>query len=700
MSLFSWIRSKRLSNISHPNTGSSAVYFLRNLDTYGEQGSYDYRRRVGLGTDSSVVMAPIQWIQRALPEAPLEVEVRQGEDWGVVPGHPLTELIESPNAFYSGLHLWQATLFSYCTDGNAYWIVINNRLGTPLELWWIPHWLIEPAYPGDGSRFITHYNYRVGGRMLEVPVEQVVHFRHGIDPVNPRKGISPIDSALREIWSDMEASEWIASLLRNGGVPGILITPDGDAVSLGPDEADEIKEYVKQRTTGAKRGEPLVLSGATKMTRLGYSPKELDLTPASDRSEERVCALLGVPSALVGFGSGLEQSRVGATMEVLRKSAWEQCIIPIQENFSGELKRSLLPLFRRTEDERPYWNRSRVAALQEDLNKKVQRLDRAVAGGWVTVEYAQRQIGIDPKPGTDVYLRRIATQEVPEGAMRNNDHTETPPVPPKGTKGAKETLTEERIVAEAERAEHTSAERAYFEQQQQSLGPLVMAFEGELVKFYVEQLAAKVGEAAAPIIAEQAKQSPEDTLIAERILAATNMRDIIGIYENVYGKHYLAVTDSTAEAIEAMGLATDIPDPVARAILATAGRRAGLVDLTAQTKQALFKALEEGRALGEGVDALVKRIKNIVSSGPWSSPEVRARVVARTETKFAQRVSTLHLGRTNGVEQYIIFDARLGDTDQTCMALDGVIVSYDEAQQLAWDEHPNGTRDYAPHFQL
>ncbi|MEP4421440.1 MAG: hypothetical protein ABJ354_08345, partial [Nitratireductor sp.] len=34
---------------------------------------YDYRKAVGDGIDASVVTAPVQWIQRALPEARLTI---------------------------------------------------------------------------------------------------------------------------------------------------------------------------------------------------------------------------------------------------------------------------------------------------------------------------------------------------------------------------------------------------------------------------------------------------------------------------------------------------------------------------------------------------------------------------------------------------------------------------------------------------
>ncbi|KKK47165.1 hypothetical protein LCGC14_3157940, partial [marine sediment metagenome] len=232
-----WPFNRKQADFPHSG-GAATLPFLTNTG-FGnlDRGPFDYRRNVGTGSKASVVMAPIQWIQRSLPEAPLVIEKRLPDNqWDEVVEHPLTELIEKPNPFYAGLDLWQATIFSYLVGGNAYWLTVPNGLGRPVELWYAPHWLITPIAPQDGTVFITGYKYTVAGREIILPIERVVHFRHGINPENPRLGVSPIDSALREIWTDMESSEFIASLLRNNGIPGLVISPDMDNITVGPDD--------------------------------------------------------------------------------------------------------------------------------------------------------------------------------------------------------------------------------------------------------------------------------------------------------------------------------------------------------------------------------------------------------------------------------------------------------------------------------
>lgn len=692
-----WPFTRKAAPTPIPHGSGQSPIFLQNLDIRNGK-SINYQADVGAGLDSSVVMGPVQWVQRAMQEAPLVVEKMIEEDeWEIQPTHPLTQLLDSPNPFYAGSHLWAGTTLSYLTSGNAYWYLNPNSRGEPVEIWYIPHWLIEPVGSKDGSVFITHYEYRVGGKVFDLPIECVVHFRHGFNPNSPRLGISPLNSALKEIWTDMEVAEFIAVLLNNSGVPGLVVSPDSDAVQLGPDMAEMVKDYVRERTTGTKRGDPLVMSGKTKIQRLAWSPSELDMTAASDRSEERVCALLGIPAAVVGFSAGLETTKVGATMEVMRELAWTNGVIPLQKNFGDTVERRVLPQFGDVVNQRLRFDLKDVKALQEDINKIYERNDKSLKAGWITVATAKRAVGMEPEEADNVYLRPFNLVEVPLGEPQSSPEDDMDDE--KGHKAASPIPQnlEERLALSAPRAEASAAQNGYMEIQETAEPALASKMRGALLLFFVE-MGEKARDAALRVLEPKASVA-DDPLVGARVLEAMNMDDITPLFATIFETHYLLTAEeSTAVAMEVIGLATGIPDDVGRAIIATGGTRAGLIDLTQQTKDALFKAIEQGRAEGLGADALARRIKELVEAGPWSSAEVRARVIARTETKYAQRISTLEMGKDQGVQRFRVFDARIGLTDAECESLDGILVDAQTADELAASEHPNGTRDFVPHF--
>ncbi|KKK44499.1 hypothetical protein LCGC14_3167020, partial [marine sediment metagenome] len=94
-----------------------------------------------------------------------------------------------------------------------------------------------------------------------------------------------------------------------------------------------------------------------------------------------------------------------------------------------------------------------------------------------------------------------------------------------------------------------------------------------------------------------------------------------------------------------------------------------------------------------------RRVRVDIERGRYRDVQTRAKVIARTETAFAQSTSTIERSREAGVQMAIVFDNRTGFDDDICSAMDGITVTLDEAQALAADEHPNGTRSFSPLIQ-
>ncbi|KKK94465.1 hypothetical protein LCGC14_2682580, partial [marine sediment metagenome] len=293
-------------------------------------------RDVGTGTSSDVLMTPVTWLQDAMAEAPIVALDPKGDP---IEDSELIALLATPNAFYSLEVLLAGTTLSLAIDGNAYWVVNHGQGGekVPVQIWYAPHMNMEPDWPdNDPTKFITHYKYDVQGRQdllrpfgLElndtnagVPSSvkkglSVIHFRKGIDPDNLRKGLSPLKGLLREIWTDNEAAKFTAALLRNMGIPGLMVSPTDKDVTLTLEDAKAIEEEIDVKFKGEGRGKTIVALGPTKVEQFGFSPADMDLSALRNISEERVTAALHVPAAVVGFGSGLQATKVGATMEAM-----------------------------------------------------------------------------------------------------------------------------------------------------------------------------------------------------------------------------------------------------------------------------------------------------------------------------------------------------------------------------------------------
>jgi HK97 family phage portal protein len=378
------------------------------------RGDY-YSASVGDGTGSSTVMAPLLWIARTFPEAPPTLYRTSGVREEEVRPHPMLRLLQRPNPYYTGPILWMATMTDWSIDGNAYWLKVRDQIGQVRELWYAPHWTMTPV--GDDETFVSHYRYAVAG-VEPVPIrrEDVVHFRFGIDSEDDRKGYSPLKSVLREVFTDDEAAVFTASLLRNMGVPGLLVSPEKDSPPPSDDDVTATKAYLKANFTGDRRGEALVMSGPTKIQQFGFSPEQLELRELRRIPEERVSAVLGVPAIVAGLGAGLERSTF-TNMGEAREMAYESNIIPTQRIVAEDIRFQLLPEFEPLEEILDWWrfgfDLSKVRVLQEDEDKRWKRFDTGVRGGWVTVAAAKRATGQEVLAGDDIYLRQMNLTEVP-----------------------------------------------------------------------------------------------------------------------------------------------------------------------------------------------------------------------------------------------------------------------------------------------
>lgn len=403
MSWLERLETKSL-DISHVDDGTGFVPM--------SASRYPLSRSARDGLDSNVVMAPVHWILRNFTEAEAVAQRRKGDQWERADDFELTQKLRRPNRFYGAGLLWKASLLSALLDGNSYWRKIRNVFGDVLEYWYIPHFLIEPKWSQDGSDYISHYEYRPTPGITQ-PVNlaprDVVHFRYGgLDPDNVRKGLSPVKPLLREVFTDEEAANFSANILSNMGVPGGVIAPASTQQGKGPSPADvqKMKDYMKSDFSGSRRGEWLVLGTPTDIKQFGFDPNQLMLGNLRDITEERVCAMLGIPAAVVGFGAGLQQTKVGATMRELMKAAWHTCIIPLQNDLAAQLTMQTMEDFSEQPNRfRVAFDRTMVSAFQEEETERATRLGILVEKGVLRVDKAQELAGLEVDESQAVYLR-------------------------------------------------------------------------------------------------------------------------------------------------------------------------------------------------------------------------------------------------------------------------------------------------------
>ena len=663
--------------------------------------SVDYHYIVGDLVSRDLLIAPISWLQRVVPEGQL-VLTRMANDGTEQPveNHPFLDIIKMPNPGYDWDTLLKGVIASYVLSGNAYVLVVRNRGGRVGELWYIPHGLIDPVGGGRES-YLSHYDYHVDGETIRLETEDVIHIRNGIDPRNHLIGIAPIESVLDQLALDKQVTSWVNSLLKNFAVPGMLIGPDSEDV-ISRQEADELVDYVNSSFTGEGRGRTVGMRGRWKMQQFGFSPSAMSLGPLRLSVESRLAAVLGIPAIVLQYEVGLNRSTFSNYSEA-RESAYENAVIPLQRLITSALQQQLLRYMDGSRTLQLHWDLTDVRILQEDETRKTQRWLELLKAGAVTVAEVREQLGLEIADTDNVYLRPFGLDTIPFGEA---SYGLTAPLDLQSSIAERtaETAQIARPVAHQERQENPGG-IALIRAMEDDL-ELVAARTAPGLARAFRVLGRLVADAYLEFVNPETRnlphtrQIPDDEIVEWAIgrvrFTGWDHEYLLQAWQQVYQTSMV----STAGVIrQQLQILTDLPDHKGREILEKGGTRRGLIDFEKQTRDSLFQVIRQGRIDGHGPETIARQIRAMVPAGPYpkAGAHYRSYLIARTETKYAQNLSALETYRESGAfTGMLAYDARLGDTDAECIERNGKIFTFDEVEAELASEHPNGTLSFAP----
>jgi HK97 family phage portal protein len=609
---------------------------------------------------NSAVFACLQAIAVAVAEPPLRV-------YRVAPGErieqertPLGDLLDRPNPHMTTDVLLSYTAVSLHVEGNAYWRKLragNPESGNVVELWPISPSRMEPITRNGSGDFISFYRYTsASGRVEDIPTENVVHFRYGIDDDDHRVGLAPLKRLLREISSDQQATRYADRLLANLAINGLALTFDKETAQFSQADADQMKARIQAAYGGDNIGSVAVVGPGGKLEALGFSPEQMDLKVLHRVPEERISAVLGVPAIVAGLGAGLDRSTYSNFSEA-REAFTETKLLPLWRSLAGTLQLQLVRDFTSDRAIVVDFDTDEVRALSTDLDAQATRLQGLVASGILTTDEARAELGYEPLPSSEL---RVASSEaeVPaqlRAASRSRPNVtrfrpaESDPLSAGTSRKAAEDLPGRYAdLADASLPTWEDELIAFLDGQQRRITRRLRAGADTASDLVTEGEAVLLGETLTPL----------------------QLR-VLGEVQRL--------------VVSELGVAFELPNPaVEEALRLAAGNISGITETTRASVQ---EALVAGQQAGEGVESIARRLRDLPAFNP-----PRARVVARTELANTTNISALTSYRESGV----VLGVRVldGDADAACAAMNGRVFRLD--QPPAALEHPSCTRAFAP----
>jgi len=619
---------------------------------------------------SSAVFGCVRALAHSFPEPPLVVWKKTSIGDQPENDHPLRKLIERPNPDMGEAEFMQYAVVYASVGGNCYIWKQRSSTGRVVALWPMHDGQVTPV-PGQTSAegLVKEYLYDPGdGRKIVLEKEDVIHWKWMPDPEQPWRGMGAIEAAARDVSSDVESTRYVYALLKNDAIPRVVVTlVEGD--ELTEEKAERLSAAWQSKYGGDNRGAPAFLEAGMTVQRLGMNMMELSMEALKEVPESRICAAFGVPPVIASLLVGLKRSDYGDGQA--RKAFTETTLTALWRAFASELQAGLVDDFGGGVYLR--YDMNQVTALRENVGELWSRIDRAIAGGYITRAEARRALGFDAGPEDDVYRESLAMLWVRPGQGQE--------LPEPSSEGIK-----------ALPAPKTKSLAVYGRSLQRIRLSTAVRMERE-IDDYFSRLADRVVSRAEKALKEL---ETKDLPAVGDLLTPGDERDLL----NLVKRWYIAIAEASWETINlSLGVtaAFDLTDPAITEMLKGAGRQ--VREITETTRQALVEALQYGNEQGWSIAQLVRGdenqpgIRQIVEE----TYRNRAKTIARTELGNSQNAVAANRYEAAGLELVEILDNGDTDDDEECQVANGQIwtVKYFREHPL---EHPNCSRAPAPYF--
>ena len=343
----------------------------------------------------------------ALSRPPLVVYRRtaEGGDQPVGPAHPLQQLLDRVNPWYTRGDLWRATEIYLNLWGSAYWALERTEDGGR-EIW--------PLRPDrvtilpDKRKYIRGFVYQGRSGPVAYTPDEILWLRF-FNPLDEYAGLSPLAPARLAVDMGQDGLRFNRNFLRNSARPDfVLLTNE----SMNDTEIEDFYTRWEARHRGpGNPNRPAIASFVRDIKTLGFSHREMDFIQGLRWSLEEVSRVFGVPKPLL---SDLERATF-ANINAAERMFWRNTMLPELGFLEEQLNRQLLPRLGYPELLVKF-DLSVIEALREDENSRVGREVQLLDRGVLTINEVRRSRNLPDVPWGDVWSKAPAGAQRPSSA--------------------------------------------------------------------------------------------------------------------------------------------------------------------------------------------------------------------------------------------------------------------------------------------
>ena len=341
-------------------------------------------------TRSEAIYAAVSRISNTIAQLPLHLY----KGWEIQVDHPLERMVAyAPNDNFSAYQYQQAMEVYRNTEGSTYALIVPRADGvTPDHLEIADAASVRVLRDVDTGDIYYDLPSRQLGQVLRVHESRVISLHHMSS--NGQRGVRPLDVLRDTLGYDAEIREYSKQQL-SGVNSGVVLTIPG--VGLSESKKDAV---IEQFLASYKRsqGRVIVLEGGISASTLTQSPVDARVLDVERITRNRVATVYNIPPHMLGDYSDTSYSTAEQTM----REYLDLTIVPIVTQWEQEYNRKLLTWEMVREG---YAFRFDLRALaRADMATTSEMYQRAIRGGWMSINEVREGEGLPPRPEGNTLL--------------------------------------------------------------------------------------------------------------------------------------------------------------------------------------------------------------------------------------------------------------------------------------------------------